>query len=143
MQAPVLDTSHDSIEADAEAMLARWDGDIENYVQQLNEMADKLTGGDLGQTPGMEEAVQQAAGKAEELRGAAGAIQGAAPSKVTANVQLDDGCQLGFEAPIASRDSAVKDILTAFAAQMELHESTDGKSKPAPEAAPAEAPADA
>jgi hypothetical protein len=142
MQDPVLDTSHDSIAADAEAMLSRWDGDVENYTQQLNEMADKLTGSDLGQTPGMEEAVQQASAKAEELRAAAGSLQGAAPAKVTANVQLDDGCQLAFEAPIASRDTAVADILNAFAAQLELHEASESEQK-GPEAAPAEAPADA
>jgi peptidoglycan hydrolase-like protein with peptidoglycan-binding domain len=140
LQDPVLDTTQDTIQADAEAMLENWDGDIDNMVQQLNEMADRLTAGDLGQTPGMEDAVAEAADTAADLREQAAELQGAGPANVDVNVQLTDGDVLSFEAPIGSRDTAVADILAVFLQQLELREaeSEEGEAEAPSSEAPVE-----
>jgi peptidoglycan hydrolase-like protein with peptidoglycan-binding domain len=137
---PALDTTQDTIQGDAEVMLESWDGDLDNYVEQLLEMADKLSSGDLGQTPGMEDAVQAASDKADELRDQAGSLQDSAPTGVDVSVQLSDGGVLSFKAPITSRDSAVSDILNAFLEQLGLHEGeqAEEEAEPATDDAPAE-----
>src|SRR5262249_10755354 len=50
---PVLNAAEDTIAADAEEMLANCHANIDESVQKLQDMADRLTGGDLGQPPGM------------------------------------------------------------------------------------------
>jgi peptidoglycan hydrolase-like protein with peptidoglycan-binding domain len=137
---PVLDTTQDTIEADAESMLENWDGDIDNQVQQLEELADKLTSGDLGQTPGMEDAVQAASDKSQELRDQAASLKDSAPAQVDVKVELSEGGVLGFVAPVSSRDSAVADILNTFLEQLELREGERAEEEPEPLAddAPAE-----
>jgi vacuolar-type H+-ATPase subunit E/Vma4 len=118
VQDPVLATTEDGIESDAETLLANWDGDIDNFVQNLEELADKLSNTDLG--AGAAELASQATAKANDLREAAHGIKDGAPGAVLVEVMLESGEVLDFKVPITSREEAVKQIVQALKDQLQL-----------------------
>jgi chemotaxis protein histidine kinase CheA len=110
---PILDTTEETLQADAEKLLARWDANVDKNTQKLQDMADRLTSGDLGQTPGTEDMVQAASDMAGELSARAESMAGSAPANVEVNVQTSDDV-VNFTAPIGSRETAVADIVNMY-----------------------------
>jgi hypothetical protein len=116
LQDPALDTTQQDINADAEKMLSDWDARLEGLYQQIQDMLGKLSSAEAG----AEKAAVDA--KAGELDALGASLNGRAPGSVNVTVQLSTSDELKFVAPLTDRASAVAEILTMFAVELEKYE---------------------
>jgi peptidoglycan hydrolase-like protein with peptidoglycan-binding domain len=107
-----LQTTEATIQSDAEALIGRFGESASDYASDLDAMSDKLIqSGD--------DSARQMAG---ELSKTSDGLGNEFPPQIDVTVALDSGEELAFAAPVSSRETAVQEILQAFALQLELRE---------------------